>query len=580
MATVESPANHEVLRFFGEPAFEDWRLFENHFELAAGPSLLVLLLPGTAGALICEQALAERLANRNLRLERIRFSSASEIIRLGERLLGLSLDGVGGVWVSFLSPERTDDDWRAACGNMFTVLNSHRNRILKALPVPLVFVGEPWLQKVFREAAPDFWSVRSTVVSLLPQGEPMAQRPDGTGLQSQAAGIGVEAASDPDYTLEQAHRLALRKDFAPQRAELLMRAAEGFRISARLELSESCWREALNILSDASAMKQQPQFEVMRGAILNNLAAVLSQLGHREEALDKARRAVLIYEQLAKARPDAFLRDLAKSLSNLATTLSALGRPEEALIREQEAVRILEQLAKALPDAFQPNLATALNNLSILLGDLGRREEALDKAQQALRIREQLATAKPEVFLPDLAVSLNNLANRLGDLGRREEALDKSQKTLRIYEQLSKTNPDAFLPNLAGSLNNLADRLADLGRSEEALAMTQEAVRIYEGLAQARPDAILPELANSYGARGAIFGSMGRHAEATAMFAQGIRTITPLFQKSPAAFHQLIRNLSKDYRTAIQQAQIPPDESLLAPIVEVLDKLKRIQPSG
>ena len=101
--------NHQpsmrVLRFFGEAAFEDWRLFEAHFDLSAGSALLVFLLPGTAGALICEQALADRLAKDNRRLERIHFPSVSEIIRLGEKLLEMKLDGVGGVWVSFLSPE-------------------------------------------------------------------------------------------------------------------------------------------------------------------------------------------------------------------------------------------------------------------------------------------------------------------------------------------------------------------------------------------------------------------------------------------------------------------------------------------
>src|SRR5208283_2065247 len=110
-------------------------------------------LPGAAGATVCEQALAERLAKENLRLERIRFSSASEIIRLCEWLLDLNPDGIGGVWVSFFSPERTDEAWMTACRKMFAVLNLHRNRILQALPVPLIFVGEPWLQQVFRETA-------------------------------------------------------------------------------------------------------------------------------------------------------------------------------------------------------------------------------------------------------------------------------------------------------------------------------------------------------------------------------------------------------------------------------------------
>ncbi len=762
MPTVESPADHEVLRFFGEAAFEDWRLFEAHFELAAGSSLLVLLLPGTSGALICEQALAERLLKDNHRLERIHFSSASEIIRLGEKLLSLNPDGIGGVWVSFLSPDRTDDAWKAACGKMFTLLNLHRNRILKALPVPLVFVGEPWLQQIFREAAPDFWSVRSTVVRLLPQSEPDESRLEGASMQSQQALIGVEAASDPDYTLQQAHRLANRKDLAFQRTELLMRAAAGFHEKARLELAESCWREALNSLADASEIKQQPRPDAMHAGVLNNLAMVLSELGYRdealakareaarifeqlakaqpevflpdvamslnnlanmlsdlgrrEEALEKARESARIYEQLAKTQPEAFLPDVAMSLNNLATRLSELGQREEALLKAQEAVRIDEQLANARPDTFLPSFATALHNLASMLSALGRREEALDKAQEATRIYEKLAKARPDTFLASLAGSANNLANRLGDLGRREEALDKAQEAARIYQQLAKARPDAFLPNVAGSLNNLANRfselgrpeealdkaqeaariyeqlakeqpdaflpnvagslsnlanrfselggreealdkaqeaariyeqlakvqpdaflpevatslnnlairlnalgrhgdalhkaqeavrireqlakarpdvflpnlaksltnlatsLSDLGRCEEAMDKAQEAVRIYEQLAMARPEAFLPDLATSYGVRGGVLHRMERHAQAAATFAQGIRAITPHFQKGPPGFAQLIGRLYQDYLRAIQQAQLQPDKELLAPVIEVFDKLEQNQP--
>ena len=578
MATVESPSDHEVLRFFGEAAFEDWRVFEAHFELSAGSALLVLLLPGTAGALICEQALAEKLVKVNRRLERIHFSSATEIIRLGERLLDLNLDGVGGVWVSFLSPDRTDDAWKSACGKMFALLNQHRNRILKALPVPLIFVGEPWLQQVFREAAPDFWSVRSTVVRLLPHSEPEESRLEGASLQTQQAATGVEAASDPDYTLQQAHRLANRRDLAFQRAELLIRAAAGFRENARLELAESCWREALNALTDASETKQQTRSDDMRATVLNNLAVVLSDLGYREEALDKAQEAARIYEQLTKARPDAFLPDTAMSLNNLANALSDLGRHEEALDKAQEAARIYEQLVKARPDVFLPDLAMSLNNLAIRLSDLGRREEALVKAQEAARMYGQLAKARPDVFLPKLAGSLSNLANRLSGLGRREEALDKAQKSVRIYEQLAEALPDAFLPDLAGSLNNLADRLKDLGRREEALDKAQESVRIREHLARARPDAFLPNLATSYGTQGEVLQSMERHAEAAASFSHGIQAITPLFQKMPMAFAKLIGSLSTDYQRAIQQAQLELDEGLLAPVAEVMDKLKQNQP--
>jgi tetratricopeptide (TPR) repeat protein len=175
-------------------------------------------------------------------------------------------------------------------------------------------------------------------------------------------------------------------------------------------------------------------------------------------------------------------------------------------------------------------------------------------------------------------MSLNNLANILSELGRREEALDKAQEAVRIYEQLAKARPDAFLPDLAMSLHNLANTLMDLGRREEALDKAQKAVRIYEPLAKARPDAFLPKLATSYGTLSAILWRMERHAEAAATYAQGIRAITPLFQKLPMAFAKLVGSLCTDYHHEIQQAHLQPDEKLLAPVVEVFDKLKKTNP--
>ena len=56
---------------------------------------------------------------------------------------------------------------------------------------------------------------------------------------------------------------------------------------------------------------------------LNNLAAMLSDLGRREEALTTAQEAADLYRGLARARPEAFTPDLAMSLNNLADPVSA-----------------------------------------------------------------------------------------------------------------------------------------------------------------------------------------------------------------------------------------------------------------
>jgi len=161
----------------------------------------------------------------------------------------------------------------------FALLNQHRNRILKALPVPLIFVGEPGCNKSFAKpprisgpSAPRWCACCRTVNQRSP-------RLEGASLQTQQAATGVEAAERPGLHASTGHRLANRRDLAFQRAELLIRAAAGFRENARLELAESCWREALNALTDASETKQQTRSDDMRATVLNNLAVVLSDLG-------------------------------------------------------------------------------------------------------------------------------------------------------------------------------------------------------------------------------------------------------------------------------------------------------------
>src|ERR1019366_2974089 len=197
--------------------------------------------------------------------------------------------------------------------------------------------------------------------------------------------------------------------------------------------------------------------------------------------------AATVLAQLAGQTPEAGPR--ASRLVDLSNRLGDLGRREEALAAIEEAVTIRRELARARPDAFLPDLATSLNNQSVRLGELGRREEALAAIEEAVTAYRELARARPDAFLPDLAMSLNNQSADLGDLGRREEALAAVEEAVTAYRELARARPDAFLPALAMSLINQSIRLGELGRREEALAAVEEAVTAYRELARARPDA-------------------------------------------------------------------------------------------
>ena len=309
-------------------------------------------------------------------------------------------------------------------------------------------------------------------------------------------------------------------------------------------------------------------------ASLNNLGAMLSELGRREDALAAAQEAVEIRRRLAAERPDAFLPDLAASLNNLGAMLSKLGRREDALAAAQEATGIYRRLAAERPDAFLPNLALSLSNLGIRSSELGRREDALAAAQEATEIRRRLAAERPDAFLADLATSLNNLGNRLSELGRREDALAAAQEAVEIRRRLAAERPDAFLPDLAMSLNNLGAMLRELGRREDALAAAQEATGIYRRLAADRPDAFLPDLAGSLGTLGNSLADLDRFDEAVSTTREALTTLAPFFLRLPKRYAQWMMSMARQYVERCERLGIEPDDALLAPIVEVLQKLQ------
>ncbi|MEU6748106.1 tetratricopeptide repeat protein, partial [Spirillospora sp. NPDC046719] len=113
-------------------------------------------------------------------------------------------------------------------------------------------------------------------------------------------------------------------------------------------------------------------------------------LGRHEEALDAISQAVQLYRQLADARPDAFLPELASALHNQAASFSGLERPEEALDAINQAVQLYRQLATVRPEEFSLKLAasSAINGIIYRYND--RPDEAVRLEIQSLVISEML----------------------------------------------------------------------------------------------------------------------------------------------------------------------------------------------
>ena len=147
------------------------------------------------------------------------------------------------------------------------------------------------------------WSVRTGVVSVVPSSEPELTRSAESGrIETPPTRLVTgEASSDPDYTLEQAERLRGKPGLETERAQLLLRAGNGFYEHARLDSAEQCIREAADSLGALAG--RNPNLPADWAGALNNLANRLSDLGRREEALAKAQEAVRILERWPRPGP-------------------------------------------------------------------------------------------------------------------------------------------------------------------------------------------------------------------------------------------------------------------------------------
>ena len=295
--------------------------------------------------------------------------------------------------------------------------------------------------------------------------------------------------------------------------------------------------------------------------------------GRREDALAAIEEAVDVYRELARARPDAFLPDLATSLNNQSNRLSDLGRREDALAAIEEAVDVYPRAgagaARRLPArprhvAEQPveSVATwpredaAIEDLSILLRaaraaadaflpDPRHVERPVGRQRPWRRGRAGRDRGSGRCLprwhwrgpTPSCPTSPRRCNQSTGsDLGRREDALAAIEEAVDVYRELALALPDAFLPDLAMSLNNQSNRLSDLGRREDALAAIEEAVAIRRELARARPDAFLPDLAMSLNNQSIGLANLGRREDALAAIEEAVAIRRELARARPDAF--------------------------------------------
>ena len=224
-------------------------------------------------------------------------------------------------------------------------------------------------------------------------------------------------------------------------------------------------------------------------------ATILLELGDTNRAIEAARRAVELFEPLARDRPDSVedRHQLAHSLQALADALRATRQVDEALAAYRRAAGIREELLRAEPGNidYALDLATTWSNLGELLGDLGRKEESAAILARDRTHLEDLVRRVPDDVGPRnlLAGVLHSLGNQAADRGRFDEARGLYTRALEIRQSVLREHPDNWeqQSQLARLYNELGMLHFHFHHPDEALSYYQKSLAIREKLLAAEP---------------------------------------------------------------------------------------------
>ncbi|MFD8826118.1 tetratricopeptide repeat protein [Streptomyces sp. NPDC059605] len=333
----------------------------------------------------------------------------------------------------------------------------------------------------------------------------------------------------------------------PFLAEALQRFSERLGTEGDPDGALEAAREALSLWEELERAAPGVHGPAVVRALVN-AANRYADIGDREGALVPARKAVALQHGLTgagDAEDSTSLHGLALALGTLGRRVHDIGDREGALALTRDSVAIYRKLAARTPAAFRHGLAIALNNLAVVLAAVGERRAAVPPAREAVEIHMELAASHPDEFLPGLAHALTNLAGGLKAVGSHAEALPHAEAAVRANRKAAERHPAVPRSALADSLTNLSVHREDVGDLAECLAPAQEAVEICRELVARHPAAFRPELAAAVHNLADRFSAVGDHEGALAPAREAARMYAGLASQHPDVFQpDLARSLT------------------------------------
>ena len=393
----------------------EWLCLRRQFELADDPWIGFIFCPAPSPVAVLRQRTEFTLRYRAKQLRRIAPESPDALRELMPRLFE-SLSQADCVWVEAIAvdgPLRDDEigPWAAAWDWLMLRLNERRDALQRRLKGALVFAVHPTWKPRVRNAAPDFWSVRSLVLEL-------AGNKSEAGIDHLSVSAWTSEAEDRTEYVPSVHdalaavnRLAATPSPDPQSlARLRMRAASALLAVDRASEAAEQADQALAVLRDRP-VRLRAQALVLAARVKRADGDVAAALDHLREAVDLWRSILNEHGETPQT-----LRDLAFALFEMGglhievrDTVAAKAACEESLAIGRQLLETMGETPEGLRD-----LSVSLNkvgDVSKLAGDMAAAKVAYEESL-ALRRRLLETTGETPHDLRGLSASLD----RVGDL--------------------------------------------------------------------------------------------------------------------------------------------------------------------
>ncbi|MHC4817186.1 MAG: tetratricopeptide repeat protein, partial [Planctomycetota bacterium] len=305
------------------------------------------------------------------------------------------------------------------------------------------------------------------------------------------------------------------------------------------KIQRALYEDALKLYRDLMHRHgASEKLKLETGNALSRLAVLLVRLGETESAEQGFRDAIDLLDRAGDS--PAARSALAGTYQRLASLLWSSGRKQEAAPWVRRALPVFEELAREFPDRPRYLYGQAL--MWRTLWASGDGDAAL---RRALDLTERLVALDPS-FGPRslLAVVYSDLA-----LARmhydRAESIDLTRKSEDVCRGLLKDDPNRTETRrlLGVALANLAEFFHEAGRHDEAERSYREAIEVEARLVEDFPSLVhrRDQLAQDWAGLGALLAYTGRAPQAEEAWRTALEIQRPLIEQSAA--HGIRRGL-------------------------------------